>query len=131
MKIVIDTDVLIALVKARKLEDFLIRYEPYITIITLYEYVRGEVTIGIEVDESKKSLEEAFNVLLLDNDAIKVASVIWSKLKSKGLLIDDRDLLVGAICISNNLPLWTLNKEHFERLTDFGLKMRDIDINSI
>ena len=131
MKIVIDTDVLIALVKARKLEDFLIRYEPYITIITLYEYVRGEVAIGIEVDESKKSLEEAFNVLLLDNDAIKVASVIWSKLKSKGLLIDDRDLLVGAICISNNLPLWTLNKEHFERLTDFGLKMRDIDINSI
>jgi len=131
MKIVIDTDVLIALVKARKLEDFLIRYEPYITIITLYEYVRGEVAIGIEVDESKKSLEEAFNVLLLDNDAIKVASVIWSKLKSKGLLIDDRDLLVGAICISNNLPLWTFNKEHFERLTDFGLKMRDIDINSI
>jgi len=131
MKIVIDTDVLIALVKARKLEDFLIRYEPYITIITLYEYVRGEVAIGIEVDESKKSLEEAFNVLLLDNDAIKVASVIWSKLKSKGLLIDDRDLLIGAICISNNLPLWTLNKEHFERLTDFGLKMRDIDINSI
>ena len=131
MKIVIDTDILIALVKARKLERFSIRYEPYITIITLYEYVRGEVAAGIEAEESKRTLEEAFNILPLDNDSVRIASVIWSKLKAKGLLIDDRDPLIGSICISHNLPLWTSNKEHFNRLTDFGLKIMDIDINSI
>ncbi|MHA1609777.1 MAG: hypothetical protein ACTSUJ_07240 [Candidatus Njordarchaeales archaeon] len=56
MKVVIDTDVLIALVKMRKLEDFLIRYEPYITVITLYEYMRGEVAAGVDAQESKSTL---------------------------------------------------------------------------
>ena len=131
MKVVIDTDVFIALVKMRKLEDFLIRYEPYITVITLYEYMRGEVAAGVDAQESKSTLEEAFNILPLDNDSLKIASKIWSKLRAKGSLIDERDLLIASICISKGLPLWTFNKKHFQRLVGFGLRMKDIDINSL
>jgi len=65
-------------------------------------------------------------VLYFDNKALIKASEIYASLKKKGKLIDERDLMIGAICISNNLPLATLNKKHFNRLKQYGLKMIDI-----
>ncbi|MHA1709843.1 MAG: hypothetical protein ACTSXJ_08520 [Candidatus Baldrarchaeia archaeon] len=43
-----------------------------------------------------------------------------------GMLIDERDLMIEAICIANSLPLATLNKKHFKRLTKFGLRPEDL-----
>jgi len=54
-------------------------------------------------------------VLHFDNRAMIKASEIYAVLRRKGKLIDERDLMVGAICLSNNLPLATLNKKHFDR----------------
>jgi len=47
----------------------------------------------------------------LDNEAVSVASKIWAELSGKGMKLDERDLLIGIMCISGGTPLWTLNKK--------------------
>lgn len=130
MDVVIDTDILILLVKRKKLDEFVSRFNAYITIITEYEYLRGEVRAGVDPDESKKTLETTFNILYFDNKSIKKAGIIWAELSVRGQPLDERDLITGAICIANNLPLWTRNKKHFERLKQFGLKLIEIAIGT-
>jgi len=102
------------------------KYNLYITTITLYELIRGDVLAGFNAEDSKEDYEKIFMVLHFDNEAIIKASEIYATLKKEGRLIDERDLMIGAICISNNLPLATLNKKHFERLKKFGLRIVDI-----
>ena len=128
---VLDTDVLIELVKHRKLVDFVRMYRAYITVITEYEYFRGEVRSGVDPKLSKSSLEGTFDILYFDNRSVEIAGKLWATLSEKGQLIDERDLIIGSICIANNLPLWTRNKKHYMRLKEFGLKLVDIDIDKI
>ena len=117
-RILIDTDVLIEYVKGN-LE--LPYTQVFITEITLYEFIRGTK----DIKRAKKILEESFNVIFHDNTIIQKASEIWASLKKSGQLIDDRDLLIAATSITNDLPLMTRNKKHFERLKAFGLKLFD------
>ena len=114
-RVLIDTDVLIDLEKDLA--------EPpnaicFISVITLYEYIRGKA----DSIKAKKYLEEAFNILQLDNDVLFKASEIWRSLKNTGQLIEERDLLIGATAIVKNMPLATRNIKHYERLTAYGLK---------
>ena len=122
----IDTDILIFIEKKRKTEELLEKYDMYITFVTLYEYIRGLKRRGKkseEIEEIKSSLSKIFGVLWPTNETLMLASEIWAELADAGMLIDDRDLLIGALCIENKMPLWTFNIKHFERLTRFGLKI--------
>ena len=47
----------------------------------------------------------------------------YSQLKKIGKLTQDFDLLIAAICISNNKILITKNKKHFENIK--GLKVEE------
>jgi len=127
MDVALDTDILILLSKLKKLDELVSRYNVYITIITEYEYVRGEVIAGVDSSISKSTLEEAFGILFFDNKSVKVASVIWSEMMKKKEFLDERDLIIGAICIANNIPLWTGNIKHFKKLKEYGLNLVTID----
>ena len=48
---------------------------------------------------------------------IILALKIFKDLVKKGDLINDNDIVIGAICINNNIPLLTLNKKHFKKTT--------------
>jgi len=76
----------------------------------------------------KHLLEKTFKILWPNNNSILVASKIWADLKKRGKLIDERDLEIGALCIINQLPLWTKNIKHFNRLKKYGLRLVDIVI---
>ena len=116
--ILVDTDVLIEYSKGL-LE---LPFAPlYITEITLYEFIRGTKDIG----EAKKALEEGFIVLFHDNAVIKKASEMWVELKNAGCLLDDRDILIAAVAITNNLRLITKNTKHFKKLEKFGLRFAE------
>ncbi len=55
----------------------------------------------------KKTLEDLFSVVFIDNDIIDNYCELCSKLKEEGRLIEDADLLIAATAISKNLVLWT------------------------
>ncbi|AWR95050.1 type II toxin-antitoxin system VapC family toxin [Acidianus brierleyi] len=117
--ICLDTDALIDAFK-----DGIKKYSGYYTTcISVYEFLRGISYVGKDVGKFKAAIEIYLNVLCLDNNSIITASNIYSDLRKNGELIEDPDLLIGSICIANNLCLRTNNLKHFKRLERFGLRI--------
>ncbi len=116
--LLIDTDILIDYVKGRQeLPDIRI----LISEVTLYEFIRGTK----DIPEAKKLIEEGFIILYHDNQIIRKASEIWVSMKKTGEMIDDRDILIAAAAISKQIPLFTRNVKHYERLNKFGLNLKN------
>jgi predicted nucleic acid-binding protein len=82
-----------------------------ITCINEYELMRGAKTAG---DEVLKDLLGRFEIYYLDERSIAIAAEIYKKLKSSGKLIDDADILIASIAISNNEILLTADKDFKE-----------------
>ena len=62
-------------------------------------------------------------VLSLENNISEIFAKIKYKLKTKGIIIGDSDLLIGCICLSKNMTLITNNTKHFSQID--GLKLED------
>ena len=122
-ELIVDTDVLIALVRNELLDAFQWKFYGYLTVITLYEYVRGRGYFGADIESEKEQLEKMFTILNITNEVLKKMCEIYIELRRRGLLVSDRDLINGAIAITNDLPLSTNNVRHYERLKEFGLKL--------
>jgi predicted nucleic acid-binding protein len=95
------------------------------TYISLYEFLRGLSYLGKLVGDYKTYIEANVEMLPLDNKAIVTASDIYAKLRKKGSLVDDPDLLIASMCIANGLPIVTGNVKHFERFREFGLSLKE------
>lgn len=121
--VILDTDILIKLIKEKKLSKIVRSIDLYISLITLYEYLRGLKYLDKDLQKEKQKLERSLTILWPDNKVIVKMSEIWFKLRRKGTLIDERDLLIGATAITHNLPLWTMNQKHFVKLKYFNLKI--------
>lgn len=120
-KVCLDTDTLID-----AFTEGIEKYQGYYTTcISLYEFLRGLEYLGKDIVEYKIALENYLNVVCIDNNSLIIASRIYSELKKRGGLVEDPDLIIASICISNGLYLYTKNKRHFERLRKFGLKLLD------
>ncbi len=122
-KVCIDTDVLIELGRQKLIRRVCREQNIYLTVITMYEYLRGLAYLGRDVGRAKREIERRFNILYLDNRALVEASNLYSKLRSRGEAIPDPDLLIAAICISHNMQLATNNVEHYEKLKPYGLEI--------
>jgi hypothetical protein len=114
-RVLIDTDILIDYVKGKTDLEGLY---PYISEITLYEFIRG----AKDPAKAKELLEESFNTLWINNKILILTAEIWKTLKNQGTTIDDRDLIIGATAITHNLKLYTGNKKHFNKLKKYGLQ---------
>jgi len=97
------------------------------TYISLYEFLRGLAYLGKQVGEYKTYLEANVEMLALDNRAVVTASDVYAKLRKRGSLVDDPDLLIASMCIANGLPIVTGNAKHFERFKEFGLSLMEKD----
>jgi tRNA(fMet)-specific endonuclease VapC len=89
------------------------KHEIYASTVTEFEFLAGVK------DESVRSLNHFFsriNLLTFDSNAARKASSIYQDLKSKNKVIEFRDIFIAATALANNLPLSTLNKEHFSRI---------------
>ncbi|MEM3384414.1 MAG: hypothetical protein QW738_05480 [Nitrososphaeria archaeon] len=42
----------------------------------------------------------------------RIASYIWAKLKEKGMIVNEADILIVSICIGNKEKLLTLDKDY-------------------
>lgn len=89
--------------------------EIYISAVTVYELYMGATTKAKEDDV--KAITEDFTVLPFTNAVAQKAAEIYHKLRSNNQMIEFRDIFIAATCIVNGLPIVTLNKKHFKRVT--------------
>ena len=96
----------------------------YVSEITV-----AELKFGAENSEhqekNRKTVDQfvsKFTIIPIFN-SLDIYAREKSRLKKKGLPLDDFDLLIGATAITNNLTLVTRNISHFDRLK--GIEMEN------
>ena len=72
--------------------------------------------------ERVRYIENTLRVLPFDRNAIDNYAVIKTDLKKRGRLIDDFDILIAAVALSNDMILVTNNKRHFERIPNLVIE---------
>ena len=93
-------------------------YSFAISAVTKYEIYSGATSNQLAFWDS---ILQALTVMPLDEAAINTAVATNSALKKKRKQIDLADLFIAATAITNNLPLATLNKKHFDRIDTLKL----------
>ncbi len=122
--ILLDSSVLIDLFRKKKKENSyfyknLFEFEDFaISTITHYEIGIGNSST---FPDYWKTLTDNLSVLPLDKKCAEVAIDIYLELKRKSKLIDLADILIASTAISNSVPLATLNKKHFTRISDLEI----------
>ncbi|MBQ2572967.1 MAG: PIN domain-containing protein [Bacteroidales bacterium] len=94
-----------------------------ISVITLVELYYGAAKSDRK-DERMKDVElisKNFIVLPIDN-AIETYGINKAYLESKGMSIDDFDLLIGSTATNYNLIMVTENIKHFERIPNIRIE---------
>jgi len=96
-----------------------------ISAITLAELLYGAYnSANIDKNLSRiKVFEDAVSVLSLDRECLEQFAKIKSKLKARGEILDDFDILIGATAIKNDCIIVTNNTKHFERIE--GIKVEN------
>jgi tRNA(fMet)-specific endonuclease VapC len=127
MKYLLDTNICIYFFKGQfnlieKIKS--IGYDKFaISEITLAELIYGaeksnniiKNTIVVEEFSEKIIILPIFN-------SIKIYGKEKARLKTKGTIISDLDLFIGATAISNNLILVTRNVNEFERMNNIKIE---------
>ena len=90
----------------------------YVSAVAKYEVLAGAD------NEDMKAWYQLFDnviVLAFDDVTIDYARKIYRQLRQENKLVDTTDILIAATAMTNDLPLATFNRNHFERIR--GLRM--------
>jgi len=82
-----------------------------------------EVFVGV-AEKDRDEWEMLFNrvtVLAFDDATIETARSVYRQLKRENKMIDMSDILIASTAMVNDLPLATLNRDHFKRIR--GLRL--------
>ena len=128
MKILLDTDTCIYLIKKRyqSILDHLTKYktgEVGISSITYSELIHG-VFNSSRIERNLEALQEfilPIEIIPFDDEAAYTYGQVKAHLKSKGNLIGPMDLLIGSHALSLKIPLVTNNEREFNRIPDLHL----------
>lgn len=61
-------------------------------------------------------------VLSLTEESVTTSAEMYAELRKKGQPIDDIDLLIAGIAVSNDLVLATNNEGHFKRIGELRVE---------
>ena len=89
-----------------------------ISVISLSELYEG-IYYSKEPESSENNLLGFLSevaVLGIDEEICRIFGRERGKLRRKGLLIGDFDLLIGATALRYDIPLCTNNRKHYERI---------------
>lgn len=122
----LDTSFLIDLINGRIDVDYLEQNfssdEIFIASPAIIELVKGlhlkqnSKNVKPEEEDETKKIISLFSTLDLGREEAVLAGEIEAKLSNEGTMIDLEDIMIAAICLSNNEPLVTKNKKHFEKI---------------
>ena len=126
--IVVDTDVIIDFFRdispaADVFSKLLSLEKAAITAISVFE-----LYAGVEGSKRLRQIEilvQQITILPLNTIEAAIAGRIYTQLKTNGKLVGTHDILIAAICIANNLPLYTKNVAHFSKIKDIRLLSPD------
>ncbi len=130
MALLIDTSVAVAMERERKsLQSLLDRAsdeEVAVAAITASELLHGVHRADTAMRRERRlrqveALLEAVSVLPFDLDVARHHSRIWADLAARGNVIGAHDLQIAATALTHELPLATLDREHFSRIE--GLRL--------
>jgi len=125
----VDTDILSMYFRGNEIvtvnvDKYIERYEKVnLSIITYYEIVSG-----LKYRDARKQLMSflefsAQNVVLsLTEESVTTSAEMYAELRKKGQPIDDIDLLIAGIAVSNDLVLATNNEGHFKRIRELRVE---------
>ncbi|MCL2411078.1 MAG: PIN domain-containing protein [Treponema sp.] len=87
--------------------------------IVFYEIKRWLLTVNankkLELFENMCSLS---GIGIIERGVLEIASVIYSDLQKKGIIIGDNDILIASYCLYHNITLVTNNEKHFNNIAD-------------
>lgn len=126
--VLVDTDILSMFFRSNpnvvsNFRKYLSQYEKInLSIITYYEILSGlkhkdalkQIALFLEFVKHN-------TILPLTEDSVTLSSGLYANLRKKGKPIDDIDILIAGVALSNNLTLATNNEEHFKNIK--GLKI--------
>lgn len=123
----IDTDWIIHyLLGAKPIREELRRRRPEglaVSVISLAEVYEG-VYYSRDPEASRRGFEEFLenvSIIVVDEEICRVFAKERGKLRKKGSLIGDIDLLIGSTCLFHDLTLLTNNARHFELIDGLNL----------
>ncbi len=127
MSYLLDTDVVADWLNNRpEAVRLLSTLEPEGLAISLITY--GEVYDGIYYGRDPRAAEQAFlrflrgvTVLPLTRTIMKRFARIRGSLRSRGLAVQDPDLLIAATALTHDMTLVTRNLRHFQRIPDLAI----------
>ena len=122
--IVVDTDVIIDFFRdispaVNVFAELISSGKAALTSISVFE-----LYAGIEGAKRLRQIEilvQKITVLPLNVIEAAMGGRIYTQLKSRGKLIGTHDILIAAICIANDLPLYSKNISHFSEIKDIRL----------
>lgn len=119
----IDTDILSMFFRGHgnvvtRFQEYLLEHKQVsLSIVTYYE-----IYSGLKHRDAQKQLSVFLNfasqniVLPLTIQSVTSSAIIYAHLRQEGIPIDDIDLLIAGVAITNNLVLVTHNQRHFNRI---------------
>lgn len=122
--IVVDTDVIIDFFRdispaVNVFAELISSGKAALTSISVFELYAG--IEGAKRLRQIETLVQEITVLPLNVIEAAMGGRIYTQLKSRGKLIGIHDILIAAICIANDLPLYTKNIAHFSEIKDIRL----------
>ncbi len=96
-------------------------HSSYVCLAELYEgvaRVRNPATLESGIQHFFQGLSEVHG---LTETIAKYFGLLRARLKKKGDIIEDLDLLIAATCVANNLVLITQNRRHFNRIEELNI----------
>ena len=122
--IVVDTDVIIDFFRdispaVNVFAELISSGKAALTSISVFELYAG--IEGAKRLRQIETLVQEITVLPLNVIEAAMGGRIYTQLKSRGKLIGTHDILIAAICIANDLPLYTKNIAHFSEIKDIRL----------
>ncbi len=96
--------------------------------IRIPDVVYYEIYRGLLVRDSKKLLSafedfcKQIGTVSISLADFKCAARIYADLRNRGEMIEDDDILIGAMAIDNNAILVTHNMRHFSRISGLSLE---------
>jgi predicted nucleic acid-binding protein len=122
--IVVDTDVIIDFFRdispaAEVFSELISLKKAALTAISVFELYAG--IEGAKRLRQIENLVQELIILPLNTLEAAIAGRIYTQLKSRGKLFGTQDILIAAICVANDLPLYTKNMAHFSLIKDIRL----------